>query len=432
MKEQWKAGEIITLGHYQQSKAGSSEPIEWKILKVEGCKALVTSLYALDAQPWHDDGSAKDWKAPEPNAAGTINLAAFIRPGFKEASWAKSTLRAWLNRDFSEAAFSAKERDCLLTMDDTLDRVSLLGLDEHINDAALFPTDASTGCRATPYAASLYSDDIEADRQERATKPLPPRASYWLKNKGVVIHGDQMEGVMGVTCGRMDLAGRLAVRPVLLLNLVRYEALLTGFDVHGSLFSKLRAVNMKITHRFDDVEQKGSVRIDWQNHRAFVDGVGAPDLHLELVLGDRVDQKTEQAFAMCLSMAVGGNAKAQNSIGTQYWFGRVVAQDYAEAARWNRYAANQGLPEAMVDLADAYFNAKGVERNVETAFAWCLKAAEKEFPLGMLNAGKCYANGWGTERNEDEAIKWYARALKAGNPEAGALLHQLITRKTEQ
>ena len=425
MKEQWKVGEIITLGKYQQSRTGASEPIEWKILSIAGENAFLTSVYALDAQPYHAAAGSAPAAVP-PQNSGPVNLSAFIPSGFQEAAWETSTLRTWLNEDFKKAAFSAEEQACLLEADDKLkDQVSLLELDANINDAKLFPSDASTGCRATPYAASLYHDDIEAERQAKAKKPIPPRASYWLKQKGVVVHGDAMEGVLGITCLRFNLADKLAVRPVLLINLSRYEALLQGKQ-SGFGLSRLFKPKEPITHRFDDKEAKGTVKVDPQNHKIIAEGIGYPDLRVELRVQNELDKKNEQAIVMCLVAAIEGDAKAQNSLGSLFWLGQVVVQDYQEAAKWNQFAANQNLPDAMVDMADAYFNSKGVERNYEMAYSLCLKAAEKDFPLGMLNVAKCYAGGIGTERNIAEAIKWCSKAMNAGNKEAGALLEELL------
>lgn len=429
MKEQWKVKEILTLGRYPQSRADACEPIEWRVLKVDGERALVTSLFALDAQPFHTGGEVSAGKDKEPGAAAPGKAAELLPPGFQEAAWETSTLRAWLNRGFLAAAFSGQERECLLETDELKDKVTLLALDANINNAEQFPTDASTGCRATPYAAGLYEDNIEEDRQQRAVKPLPPRASYWLKDKGMVIHGDGMEGVLGVVSVRFDLVNRLAVRPVLLLDLNRYESLLDDAAQTDSFFGRMFKRKTQIVHRFDEEKENGTLRFDYQNRRLLADGIGFPDLHVELPIQGRMDKVSEQALGKCLTMAIHGDPKAQNSIGSLLWNGQLFVQDYREAVRWNRYAAKQGLPEALVDLADAYFNAKGVKKDLKQAFALSLKAAEAQFPLGMLNAAKCYANGWGTKKDLTQALAWSKKAADAGLEEAKKLRNTLRKKK---
>ncbi|MBR6707562.1 MAG: sel1 repeat family protein [Clostridia bacterium] len=400
MKEQWKVGEIIELGHYPQSRVGAREPVEWKVLRIDGSKAFVTSVYALDAKPYHASAARAFGQRPGRDPAGTGSIGNLIQPGFQEATWEGSTLRVWLNGVFQKIAFSGAEQACLLETDELGDRVTLLSLDEHINNAAIFPTDASTGCRATPFAAELYTDDIETDRQGQAIKPLPPRASYWLKNRGVVIHGDQMQGVMGVVCMRLDLVSRLAVRPALTVDLDRYERLLslTG-----------------IVHRFEE-ENKLSVTVKKNGAERLLE---CDDLDIHITLKDPGEEQMK-AIAVNTIRAIGGDKQLQFLVGELCWGTGGLCQNYREAVRWYRYAANQGHTTAMVNLAEAYFYGKGVEKDAQAAFAFTLRAAEGNDPLGMLNAGKCLENGWGTEKNAAEAAKWYARAANAGNREAAA------------
>src|SRR5258708_1588241 len=45
-----------------------------------------------------------------------------------------------------------------------------------------------------------------------------------------------------------------------------------------------------------------------------------------------------------------GDATAQNALGDLYAHGQGVTQDYAQAARWYRLSAEQGLAAAQVNL----------------------------------------------------------------------------------
>ena len=417
MERQWKSGDIFTLGCYPQLNPDTWEPIEWRILKITGRLAFVTSIFALDAQPYNEKSPDQSVDNKKANNNPVSPLSVFMEPGFSDVTWENCTLRNWLKQSFLNAAFSREEQECLSEVDDLKDKVSLLALDEHINDPGLFPTDASTGCQATPYAASLYTDDIELDRQERAVMPIPSRASYWLKNKGIVIHGDEMKGVAGVTCGRLKLSGKLAVRPVLVVNL----------DLLDSLFNS-RAEKYAEDDRpkaNQEEEKTGTIYIDDQNFRIIVNGVRNPDLHMEIPFHGQLDEAKRNGLALGLIQAIQGDAKFQHSIDTMFWNGNIFNQDFREAAKWYQYAANQGLPEAMVDLADAYINEKGKEKNTEKAFSLCLQAAKKGYPLGMLNAGKCYQYGWGTDKNIEEAIAWYEKAADSGNEEAASLRNSL-------
>ena len=50
--------------------------------------------------------------------------------------------------------------------------------------------------------------------------------------------------------------------------------------------------------------------------------------------------------------------------------GEGVPQDYAEAARWYRKAAEQGLAEAQYDLGGMYDIGAGVPHDDADAFRW--------------------------------------------------------------
>lgn len=83
-------GETVSIGHYPQTtyEGTDSTPIDWIVLDVQGDQALLISKYALDAKQYNK--------------------------GEKNYTWENCTLREWLNNDFINAAFSAKEQDAIL------------------------------------------------------------------------------------------------------------------------------------------------------------------------------------------------------------------------------------------------------------------------------------------------------------------------------
>ena len=92
-------GDIVTFGSYEQDgdMDNGPEPIEWKVLEVQGEKILLLSKYGLDAKPYNEDFSA--------------------------VTWSNCTLRNWLNDEFLNLAFSEEEQaDILLTDVDNSDQ----------------------------------------------------------------------------------------------------------------------------------------------------------------------------------------------------------------------------------------------------------------------------------------------------------------------
>lgn len=77
----------ITMGVYPQSESGDNKAISWDILKKEDDKALIVSHYILDSKRFDDDSS--DYK--------------------------ESEIRAWLNDEFYNNAFTSEEKAKILT-----------------------------------------------------------------------------------------------------------------------------------------------------------------------------------------------------------------------------------------------------------------------------------------------------------------------------
>ena len=62
-------------------------------------------------------------------------------------------------------------------------------------------------------------------------------------------------------------------------------------------------------------------------------------------------------FQEVLKKAEKGDATAQHDIGTMYYYGDGVAQDYSEAVKWWRMAAQDGHPlalEALKELGETW------------------------------------------------------------------------------
>jgi len=105
------------------------------------------------------------------------------------------------------------------------------------------------------------------------------------------------------------------------------------------------------------------------------------DLRLDQVLPEVAQPQRADLVALHLSAVaddIGGedrNAGAQNNIGLRYAQGRDGAQDYAEAMRWYRKAADQGNAAAQINIGLLYANGLGVARDLQQEREWMQKAA---------------------------------------------------------
>ena len=66
---------------------------------------------------------------------------------------------------------------------------------------------------------------------------------------------------------------------------------------------------------------------------------------------------------------------ASRCIGALYAQGHGVPQDYTEAAKWFRTAADQGYAAGQFNLAKAYANGQGVPQDYVQAYSWFKLAA---------------------------------------------------------
>ena len=70
-----------------------------------------------------------------------------------------------------------------------------------------------------------------------------------------------------------------------------------------------------------------------------------------------------------------GDFYAQNNLGLMYKDGEGIAQNYAEAAKWFRKAADQNYDEAYCNLGLLYEEGKGVVKDVIEAVRCYRKSA---------------------------------------------------------
>jgi len=94
--------------------------------------------------------------------------------------------------------------------------------------------------------------------------------------------------------------------------------------------------------------------------------------------------------------------------------GRGVTQNYAEALKWYRLAANQGYADAQKELGHMYVVGHGMPENDAEAAKWFRKAAEQGNENAQWFLGSMYANAQGVPQNYAEAIKWLTLAADKG------------------
>lgn len=101
-----QVGDIVTLGVYEQDSdiTNGEEAIEWEVVGEKDGKYLLLSHYVIDYMPF-DNGGAWDVLMANQELADSF------------CTWDTSTVRAYLNSEFYDNAFSEKEKEhiCLVT-----------------------------------------------------------------------------------------------------------------------------------------------------------------------------------------------------------------------------------------------------------------------------------------------------------------------------
>ena len=99
-------------------------------------------------------------------------------------------------------------------------------------------------------------------------------------------------------------------------------------------------------------------------------------------------------------------------------------EDYVEAAKWYRLAAEQGEPGAQRALGRLYLRGNGVEQNVCESARWFQLAAVQGDRLAQHRLGEVYATD-GALQDYTVAAWWYRRAAEQGHTGAQLRLGRL-------
>lgn len=152
-------GDIVTFGHYEQDNDldNGPEPIEWIVLDVQDGKALLLSKYGLEAIPYNVD--------------------------YVDVTWETCTLRAWLNDNFLNKAFNAKEQAAIPTT--KVDNSDAQGFDWPIKSASGGNNTEDKAFLLSYAEANRYLDVTRSDNENTKSRVTP--TEYAIKTGAYVI-----------------------------------------------------------------------------------------------------------------------------------------------------------------------------------------------------------------------------------------------------
>lgn len=163
---------------------------------------------------------------------------------------------------------------------------------------------------------------------------------------------------------------------------------------------------------------------------------------------------TKEAFTWFTKSAEQGHANAQFELGLMYssgegterneekailWYSKAAAQggldaafnltliysnvqDWPNAFKYGKLAAEQGLDKAQVMLSNMYFYGLGVEADSIQGITWLKKAAEQDLDDAQAYLGYYYFYGHHVKQDYNEAIAWLNKAVLNNSGMAQCLL----------
>ena len=138
--------------------------------------------------------------------------------------------------------------------------------------------------------------------------------------------------------------------------------------------------------------------------------------NLNLIKMPQNQQKQKMKSNKALERKLSSKEKVTNNDETYLLAKKINKKNnFTEALKNFKLAAEQGDTEALTEIGNLYFSGKGVKKDYTEARKWYAKAAEKGEASAQNQLGVMYFNGFGVNKDYTEARKWYAKAAIQGN-----------------
>ena len=165
-----------------------------------------------------------------------------------------------------------------------------------------------------------------------------------------------------------------------------------------------------------DPAEKGDAEAQYKLARYLIEHIDVGDTS--------TDSREEAIRKWLLKAAENGHKAAQLELAESYayfesgiwWIARK--NDFAEAAKWYRKAAELGDPMGQGMLGWLYATGRGVDKDLKTAVEWFRKGAEQGNAEALFGMGFSLRESW-LEPYDDEkdwktVVDWYVKAAESG------------------
>lgn len=132
----------------------------------------------------------------------------------------------------------------------------------------------------------------------------------------------------------------------------------------------------------------------------------------------------EEKLNACIQLCEEGDPEMCAFLGKEFYYGWNVPQDLDRALRYLTVAAEHGDAISQFTLGFMYWSGRGTEPDTDKAYGLFLLAAEQGIPEAMYNVAKLLL-AKDHKKNRDEAVKWLKRSANAGYGAAADMLSDL-------
>lgn len=154
-----------------------------------------------------------------------------------------------------------------------------------------------------------------------------------------------------------------------------------------------------------------------------------PKANADSIASAQRRQEIRDSLNFIMDNAKSGDASAMNEVGTWFYTGKHVDQDYAQAYEWWKKASLKSNVRAIANLGMCYQLGRGVERDSVDAvrlYEKSIKEGNKTLlsqrsdnatksAFDAMLVGDCYENGIGAAKDYTKAAEFYSLAAALGS-----------------
>ena len=137
-----------------------------------------------------------------------------------------------------------------------------------------------------------------------------------------------------------------------------------------------------------------------------------------------MEPSMEEKLKAVIQLCEDGDPESCAFLGKEFYFGWNIEQDLDRAFRYLTVAAKSGDAMSQFLVGFMHWSGRGTEPDEEKALEWFLPAAEQGIPEAMYNVAKLLLSK-DYEKNKDEAMGWLVRSSNAGYDAAADMLSDL-------